>query len=235
MAYILEILKEAILLLINFDKEIYGIIGLSLMVSMSSTLISSIISIPLALILALKNFYGKELIMKFIYTAMSLPPVVVGLVCAIFISRRGPLGNLGLMFTPQAMIIAQVILVAPIICGIVYSNSKKQALEIKEVCRTLGGNRRQILLLLTKELHTVISVALISGFGRAISEVGAVMIVGGNIKGHTRVMTSFIAMNNNMGAYNKSLAMGIILLLISFTINSLMYNYTMGASLWKSK
>jgi len=235
MAYILDILKEAILLLINFDKEIYEIIGLSLIVSVSSTLISAIISIPLALILALKNFYGKELIMKVIYTAMSLPPVVVGLVCAIFISRRGPFGNLGLMFTPQAMIIAQVILVAPIICGIVYSNSKNQVMEIKEICRTLGGNRRQILLLLIKELHTIISVALISGFGRAISEVGAVMIVGGNIKGHTRVMTSFIAMNNNMGAYDKSLAMGLILLLISFTINSLMYNYTMGASLWKSK
>lgn len=225
MEYIMEGLKEAIKLLLSFDKEIYSIIILSIFVSFTSTIISSIIGIPIGLLLALKKFRLKKAFTRLLYTCMSLPPVVVGLVVAIILSRRGPLGGFGLLFTSTAMIIAQTVLVTPIITGIIFNNAKTNGLEIKQMCITLGGKRRDILILLVKEMKVNILIAIVTGFGRAVSEVGAVMLVGGNIMGHTRVMTTFIAMNNNMGNYSKSIAMGIVLLSISFIVNSILYQY----------
>lgn len=227
MNYLWNTLKEALLLLATFDKEVYQIIGLSLFVSINSTVIASIIGIPIGLILSIKKFSLKKIVVKSIYTGMSFPPVVIGLVVGLILSRKGPLGHLGLMFSPTAMIIAQTILLIPIVTGIVYNNSKIHVFDILEVCKTLGCNRKQIFISLLKELKIVITISIVTAFGRAISEVGAVMIVGGNIKGYTRVMTTFIAMNNSMGEYNKSLAMGLILIVISFLINSLIYNHTM--------
>lgn len=228
MGYIFDGLKEAIRLLITFDKEIYSIILLSIFVSFTSTLIASLIGITSGLTLALKRFKLKKLITRLIYTFMSLPPVVVGLAVAIFISRRGPLGGYGLLFTPTAMIIAQTLLVTPIITGIIFNNAKEQGPLIKQTCETLGGNKLDLLILLIKEMRINILIAVVTGFGRAISEVGAVMLVGGNIKGHTRVMTTFIAMNNSMGNYSTSIAMGLVLLSISFIANSILYKYVMG-------
>lgn len=225
MGYIVDGLKEAFKLLISFDAEIYSIIFLSIYVSLTSTLISSFIGIPLGFVLGLKNFRFKKVLARLLYTGMSLPPVVVGLVVAVVISRRGPLGNLGILFTPTAMIIAQTLLVTPIITGIVFNNTKEKGQNIQQVCRTLGGNKWDTLLLLIREMRIGILIAVVTGLGRAISEVGAVMIVGGNIKGHTRVMTSFIAMNQSMGNYSTSIAMGIVLLLISFITNSILYKY----------
>lgn len=232
MHYLWDTLKEALLLLFTLDKEVYQIIFLSLFVTISSTIISSIIGIPIGFLLSIKKFFLKKIIVKSIYTGMSFPPVVIGLIVSLFLSRKGPLGSLELMFTPTAMIIAQTILLVPIITGIVYNNSKLHVFDIMEVCKTLGCNRKQIFISLLKELKIVITISIITAFGRAISEVGAVMMVGGNIKGDTRVMTTFIAMNNSMGDYSKSLAMGLILIIISFLINSLIYNYTMEGS-WK--
>ena len=159
---------------------------------------------------------------------MSLPPVVVGLTVSLILSRRGPLGSLGLMYTVIAMIIAQTCLVIPIITGNVFNYAKKHGLNIYEVAKTLGGNPWNSFVLLIKELKYVILIAIVSGLGRAISEVGAIMIVGGNIKNHTRVMTTYIAMSNSMGEYEKAIAMGIILLLISFGLNSVLYKYSAG-------
>lgn len=223
MEFILEGIKNAFELLLSFDREIYSIIGLSLYVSLTSTLISSIIAVPAGIVLGIKSFPGKKIVIRILYTMMSLPPVIVGLVVYLFVSRNGPLGNLRIVYTPAAMIVAQICLVTPIITGTVYNGGREKGEEIQDLAYTLGANKAQALALLVKELRINIFSAIVTGYGRAISEVGAVMIVGGNIKGHTRVMTTTIAMLKNRGDYELAIAIGIILLLISFTINSMLY------------
>lgn len=223
MQYILDGFIEAFQLLISFDPEIYKIIGLSVIVSMTSTVIASVIGIILGIALGLGSFKGKQRIMRLVYAMMALPPVVIGLLTAIVISRRGPLGFMGLMFTPTAMIVAQTILITPIVTGIVAGAAKESGREVSEVSKLLGGSRLDRAILVIKELRRTIAVAVSTGFGRGISEVGAVMIVGGNIQGHTRVMTTFIAMNNSMGNYSKSLAMGLVLIGIAVFTNSVIH------------
>lgn len=227
MQYIITGIREAFELLLSFDGETYKIIFLSIYVSFFSTMISSLIAIPIGLVFATKEFRLKKLATRILYTLMGMPPVVVGLIVSLLLSRKGPLGELELMFTPTAMIIAQTILVIPIITGIIFNNFKEQARKIINVSKTLGAGRIDIFILLIKEMRVYVLIALVSGFGRAISEVGAVMIVGGNIKSHTRVMTSFIAMNNSMGNYSQSIAMGLVLLILSFITNSILYMFGM--------
>lgn len=217
--------KGAIKLLISFDREIYSIIFLSIYVTFFSVLISSFIGIPTGILLGIKRFKYKEKLAKLLYTLMSLPPVVVGLTVALVISRKGPLGELQLLFTPLAMIIGQTILITPIITGIVFNNAVAHGKDIIETSITLGGNKWDGLLLLVKEMRNKILVAIVTGFGRGISEVGAVMIVGGNIKNHTRVMTTYIAMNHSMGNYDTSIAMGLILFIIAYLTNNFLYKY----------
>lgn len=228
MALLMEGLKEALMLLFRFDREVYGIIGLSIGLSFTSTIFSALIGIPLGLYLGIKSFRFKKTLTRTIYTMMSLPPVVIGLLVALFLSRSGPLGSLGLIFTPTAMVIAQMILITPIILGIVYNDAKQQGPAIKQIGMTLGAGRFQTLKLLITEMRITLLIALVTGFGRATSEVGAVMIVGGNIKGHTRVMTTYIAMNSSMGNYAVAISMGIVLLLISFMVNTILYHYVAG-------
>lgn len=228
MSEIVEGFHKAIELLISLDKEIYEIILLSIYVSLASTFISTILAVPLGVVIGAKSFPFKKLVVRFIYTMMSLPPVIVGLVVFLFISRRGPLGYLGIVFTPTAMIVAQVLLVTPIITGIVYNGTKEKGDEIKKLAKTLGANKIETLILMIKELRINIFTGIVSGYGRAISEVGAVMIVGGNIKGHTRVMTTAIAMLRNQGDYAMAIAIGIVLLFLSFIINSLLYHFQLG-------
>lgn len=228
MTYILEGIKEAVKLLFSLNKEVYSIILLSIGVSFTATIISLIVGIPVGIYTALKNFRLKKIYTRFLNTAMSIPPVVIGLLVSIALSRRGPLGNLELLYTPTSMIVAQILLVTPIITGIIFNNIKSYGNEIKSLCITLGGNKFDILILLIREVKMDMFIAMVTGFGRAISEVGAVMLVGGNIKGHTRVMTTYISMNNGMGDYSASIAMGIVLLGISFIVNSLLYRYVQG-------
>ncbi len=223
MQYIADGFIEAFKLLVSFDAEIYKIIGLSIIVSMTSTIIASVVGIILGIALGLGDFKGKQRIMRFVYAMMALPPVVIGLLTAIVISRRGPLGFMGLIFTPTAMVVAQTILITPIITGIVASAAKENGRQISETSKLLGGSRLDRALLVVNELKRAIAVAISSGFGRGISEVGAVMIVGGNIQGHTRVMTTFIAMNNSMGNYSKSLAMGLVLIGIAVFTNAVIH------------
>lgn len=160
-----------------------------------------------------------------LYTAMSLPPVIVGLVVFLILSRKGPLGFLQLNYTPLAMIIAQTLLITPIIMGIVYNRTKEDGHLIMNVGKTLGASYLQRLILLIRELRISIFIAIVTGYGRAVSEVGAVMIVGGNIKGHTRVMTTSIAMLKSMGDYELAIAIGLVLLLISFIVNAILYHF----------
>ncbi|ARE86663.1 ABC transporter permease [Clostridium formicaceticum] len=228
MGEIIEGFRKAVELLLSLDNEIYEIILLSIYVSFASTFVSTIIAVPFGIVIGAKDFPFKRLVVRFIYTMMSLPPVIVGLVVFLFISRRGPLGYLGIVFTPTAMIVAQIFLVAPIITGIVYNGTKEKGEEIKKLAKTLGANRRTTLILLIKELRINIFTGIVSGYGRAISEVGAVMVVGGNIKGHTRVMTTTIAMLRNQGDYATAIAIGLVLLFLSFIINSTLYHFQQG-------
>ena len=228
MDYIIDGFMEALKLIISFDPEIYRIIILSLLVSTSATIIASLIFIPLGIFLGISNFRGKKIFSRLTYTFMGIPSVVVGLLVYIFFSRRGPLGFLDLLFTPQAMIIAQSLLVLPLIFGLTYSLAKNRAREIKKIAYTLGANKKDMVILTIRELRIDILVNIATAFSRAISEVGAVMIVGGNIRHHTRVMTTSISMMSSMGDYPMALALGIILLIISFGIQSFIYSYSQG-------
>lgn len=225
MQSIIDGFREAFHLLVSLDPEILSIIRLSLYVSLTATILSSAVAVPLGVIIGIKEFPGKRILVRLIYTLMSMPPVVIGLVIFLLLLRSGPLGSLRLNFTPAAMVIAQFALVTPIITGIVFNGTKERGQEIEALAITLGASRTQTLWLLIRELRINILSAVVSGYGRAISEVGAVMVVGGNIRGHTRVMTTTIAMLRNMGEYSLAIAIGIVLLTISFIINSLLYHW----------
>lgn len=226
MDYIFQGFKEALRLIISFDKEILEIVGLSLLVSTTATIIASIISIPIGVYLGIKRFKGKRLLSRILYASMSIPSVIVGLVVAIILSRRGPFGYLDLLYTPKAMIIAQTLLVMPLILGLTYNLAKNRGNLIQKASFTLGGNKIDIIILIIRELKVDILVNIATSFSRAISEVGAVMIVGGNIKYHTRVITTTISMMNSMGDYPMAIALGLILLIISFGIHSIIYSYS---------
>lgn len=219
---------EGIRLLLTGDPEMLYIIGLSLFVSGAATVTASVVGIPLGLVTGLKRFALKRLYRTVLFALMGIPPVVIGLVVFLILSRRGPLGELQLLFTPQAMIIAQFFLVLPITTGIVFGSASREAKAIDELGMTLGATRGQRLRLLVTELGSTMWLAIATAFGRAISEVGAVMIVGGNIRDRTRVMTTFIALNNSMGDFDKSIAMGLVLLLLSLFIHGIIQHFSGG-------
>ncbi|MBI9013746.1 MAG: ABC transporter permease [Clostridiales bacterium] len=216
---------EAIQLIFSGNTEVYEVIMTSLTVSLTSVLIATIISMPIGIFLGLKTFKGKGLFTRVLYTLMGIPPVVMGLVVFLFIARSGPLRNFRIFYTVTAMIIAQTLLILPIIMGNIYNSARTHGEIIKQSCKTLGASRMQTLFLLIKELRGYILIAVATGFGRAISEVGAVYLVGGNILHETRVMTTYITLNTSMGNYSKSIAMAIILLTLSFMVNGLIYRY----------
>lgn len=216
---------QALNLILMGDTEIFEIIGLSLYVSFSSVLISTCMGIPLGIILGTHNFRGKGIIIRITYTFMSLPPVIAGLTVFLILMRRGPLGGYQLNYTPTAMIIAQICLVTPIVMGLTYNIVKEKAPIVNRLAITLGASRFEAMKLLIFEMRIGLTAAVVSGFGRAISEVGAVMIVGGNIKGKTRVMTTYITELKTMGDYSRAIAVGIVLLIIAFIINAILYNF----------
>jgi len=200
------------------DRETIGIITLTLRMTLMSTAISLILGVPLGLWLDRVNFIGKRVIVMINRTLMAAPPVVIGLVVYLLLMRNGPFGFMGWLFTLEAMVIAQTILITPIICGIVYTASQRNASHIRSFAITMGASKRQTQLLLIKELSNEIYFAAITGFGRAMSEVGAIMIVGGNIRYHTRVMTTTISLLRNRGEINQAIFLGVILLLIALLI-----------------
>lgn len=216
---------EAINLIFAADPEIFEIVGRSMYVSVISVVISAVIGIPGGIMLGISNFRGKGIIVRIIYTLMSLPPVIAGLVVFLILMRRGPLGSLQLNYTVTAMIIAQICLVTPIIIGLTYNMVKEKAGVVDSLGITLGAGKLQRMQLLVFEMRVGITTSIISGFGRAISEVGAVMIVGGNIKGHTQVMTTYISQLKGMGNFSRAVAVGIILLCISFVVNAVLYHF----------
>ena len=200
------------------DREVLGVIALTLRMTLTSTTISAIIGIPLGLWLDRVSFRGKRLVVVINRTLMASPPVVVGLVVFLLLMRNGPLGPLGLLFTFEAMVIAQVILITPIICGIVYTASARNSEAIRIFAKTMGANKRQVHLLLIKEMGNEIFFAIVAGFGRAMSEVGAIMIVGGNIRHHTRTITTSISLLRNRGEIDTAIFLGVVLMVIAFTV-----------------
>lgn len=212
-------LIEAFKLITSLDREVYMIILLSLIVSISSTMIASFGAIPIGILIGSREFRGKKIIVRTINTFMGIPPVVAGLVVYMFLSNKGPFGALDILFTPVAMIIAQLLIVFPVVTGLIISAVKSKVKIIWETGKGLGLNEYEILKLLFHECRYPIISAIMAGYGRAISEVGAITLVGGNIQFRTRVMTTAIVLETGKGNFDIALALGIILLSISFMIN----------------
>ncbi len=199
--------------------EIFQIIFLSLLVSLSATFISLLSGIPLGTIIALKNFRGKRFLIVLFHTLMGSPPVVVGLFLMILLWRNGPLGILHLLYTPFAIVIAQAILSFPIIVGFTISSIQSLDPLIIPQLRTLGFSPFQSLLILWKEAKIPLFSAVMAGFGAAISEVGASLMVGGNIAGKTRIMTTAIVLESSRGNFEKAIFLAVVLFIIAFGIN----------------
>ncbi|MFZ2199016.1 MAG: ABC transporter permease [Thermodesulfovibrionales bacterium] len=211
---------QAAALILSFDKELLSIIFLSLRVSCTALLIATLIGLPLAALLGLKRFRLRGAIISILHTFMGLPPVVVGLLVYLLLSRSGPLGFLALLYTPSAMIIAQSILALPIVAALSHSAIVGVNPVITQASMTLGATPYQISMTIIREARYGIISAIIAAFGRVMAEVGAILIVGGNIAGFTRVMTTTIALETDKGNFELALALGIILLTISLVINS---------------
>lgn len=219
MEIIWEGLKTALHLIITANPEIIAIILLSLEVSGIAVVISMIIGVPLGAIIGLSEFRGKKIVVALVNTGMGFPPVVVGLFVFLILMRYGPLGDLGWLYTPPAMVIAQIILASPLIVGITLAGLQGINPNLLLQIRSLGASKWQMFLTLLRESRLSLMAALAAGFGAVISEIGAVMMVGGNIKGQTRVMTTAIVLETSQGHIEVAIALGIILLLICFLIN----------------
>jgi tungstate transport system permease protein len=214
---------EALKLILHLDQTLFGIIVLSLKVSGSALVISTAIGLPAGAVLGLKRFAGRDLAISGVNTLMGLPPVVVGLFVYLILSRKGPLGFMGLLYSPTAMIIAQTILALPIVTALCHSAIRNVDPIIRQAARTLGATSGQETLAVIREARYGILSAIIAAFGRVMAEVGAILIVGGNIAGYTRVMTTTIALETDKGNFELALALGIILLTISFIINAALH------------
>jgi len=219
MDLILEGIKKAFWLLITFDPEVMGITLLSLQVSGTATLISLFIGISIGTSVALSKFPGRRIVVSLINTGMGLPPVVVGLFVTIFLWRNGPLGVLGILYTPIAIIIAQAIIATPIVMGITLAAIQQLPQKLRLQILALGATRLQMVWILIKEAKLPLLAAVMAGFGGVISEVGASIMVGGNIKGYSRVLTTATVMETSRGNFDIAIALGIILLLLAYFIN----------------
>ena len=208
--------------MIALDSEVIEIVWRSLQVTLYALLISMVIGIPVGTWFALAQFPGKRIFTAFIYTGMGLPPVVVGLVVFLFLSRSGPLGDFGWLFSLRAMVIAQTIIATPLIIGVTLSSVQAVDPDLRRQLEALGATRTQSTLALLYEARFGLIVGLVAGFGSIISEVGAVMLVGGNIDGRTRVLTTAVVLETRQGNFDLALALGIILLTLSFLTNGLL-------------
>ena len=216
---ILESFTHAFDLVLTLDKDFFEILLLSMKVSCLSLLLSCLVGLPMGTYLAIKNFWGRDTVIIIFNAMMGLPPVVVGLIVYLLISRSGPFGWLGVLYTPTAMIIAQMILIIPIIVSLTAQIIEEINEEYKDLFKSLVISSHKALIACLYDARYSILTVILAGFGRAISEVGAVIIVGGNIDHLTRVMTTTIALETSKGNLSLALALGIILLLIALIIN----------------
>ena len=206
-------------LLFAGNRAVLEIVLLSLRVSGTALLLGAVVGLPIGIALGTTHFPGRRALVALVYTGFALPPVVIGLFVYLLLSRAGPLGTLGLLFTPTAMVLAQAILAAPYIAGITLAAVQAVPAELRVQARALGASSARALWMHVREARLGIIAAIIAGFGAVISEVGAVMLVGGNIAGETRVMTSAIVLETRRGDFATALALGVILLLVAFAVN----------------
>jgi tungstate transport system permease protein len=217
----MEVLQDTISLLFGGNPELRQIIAVTLQMSLSSTLISICLGIPLGTLIGIFEFKGKRILMRIIHTLMGLPPVVAGLLVFFLLSRSGPLGEYKLLYSVTAMVTAQVILITPIATGLTASMVSARYPLIRETAWGIGLSRPRQLIYTLYECRSSLFAVLFTGFGRAISEVGAAQIVGGNIQYKTRVMTTAIVLETNKGNFEMAIALGIVLLVIAFIITCL--------------
>jgi tungstate transport system permease protein len=212
-------LTKAIELIISLDPEVIEIAGRSLRISGTSCLLASLICLPLGSLIHFHHFRGKRVLINIIQTLFSVPTVVIGLFVFVLFSRAGPLGELGILFEPPAMVIGQMILVIPLLLGLTISALSGVSKEVVDTATSLGASDFQTVLLVLREARYAVLAAVIMGFGRAISEVGCALMVGGNIKGATRVITTAISLEASKGELALAIALGIILLFLALIIN----------------
>ena len=210
---------KAIELIISLDPEVMEIAGRSLAVSVTSTLIASVICIPVASLIHFHNFHGKRILINIIQTFFSIPTVAVGLFVFVLFSRAGPLGGFGIIFTPTVMVIGQILLITPILLGLTISALSGVDKAIVDTALSLGASNFQAIGVVLREARHAVVAAVTMGFGRAISEVGVALMVGGNIRGFTRVITTAISLETSKGELELAMALGIILLCIALIVN----------------
>lgn len=219
MDYILVGIWKACKLIFSLDQEVFGITLLSLRVSAMATVFASLVGIPIGFIIGTEDFLGKRPLITLFNTLMAFPTVVVGLLLYSFISRQGPLGPLGLLFTPWAMVIGQFVLATPIIVALSISATQGIDPRVRLTALSMGANTLQTALTVLSEARFALVSAVIAGFGRVITEVGCALMVGGNIRGYTRILTTAIALETSKGEFAFSLALGFILLAVAFLVN----------------
>lgn len=212
-------LLEALRLILQGDSGVWEIVRLTIVVSGSALLIAAVLGIPSGAWLGLRTFRGEGCLNSLVYTGMGFPPVVIGLLVFLLLSRKGPLAELDWLFTPQAMILAQTILALPLVLGVTMSAVHAVPASLSVQLQSLGATQWQVVCSILSEARYGVIVGLVAGFGAAVSEVGAVMLVGGNIQGKTRVMTTAIVLETRQGNFDVALALGAILLSVAFLAN----------------
>lgn len=222
MDIVVDGIKHAFILLVTLDAEVLGITWLSLKISGSATFLSMFIGVSVGTAVALNQFPGRRFVVSLINTGMGLPPVVVGLFVTISLWRHGPLGFLEILYTPTAIVIAQTVIATPIVMGISLAAIQQLPANLRLQILALGATRLQMVWMLVKEARLPLLAAVMAGFGGVISEVGASIMVGGNIKGYSRVLTTATVMETGRGNFDIAMALSIILLLLAFTINAIL-------------
>lgn len=219
-----EIAHEAVKLIVSGDAQTYQAIATSLSVSIFATLIASLIGLPIGLVIGIAEFRGKSIVILFLNTLLSMPTVVVGLSVYIMLCGRGPLGGYSLLFTKTAIVIGEVLLILPLVVAFSAAAVNGVPREIRDAAFSLGASWWQMARTVLEEARFAVLAAVIAGFGRAVSEVGAALMLGGNIAGYTRTMTTAIALETSKGEFALGLALGVILLALAFSVN-LLFHY----------
>jgi len=222
MELILDGIRTALTLIFSLDSEVLAVTFLSLKISCAATLASLFLGIPFGVFLALSRFPGRRFVISLVNTGVGLPPVVVGLFVTVFLWRNGPLGFLEILYTPLAMILAQMVIATPIVTGITIASIQNLPANLKLQVRALGATRLQTVWILVRESRLPLLAAVMAGFGGVISEVGASIMVGGNIKGQTRVLTTATVMETGKGNFDVAIALSLILLGLAFGVNYLL-------------
>jgi tungstate transport system permease protein len=219
MTYFIDSLIAALELIMSFDHSIYLIVATSVSISLIASLIAVILAVPAGVLMALNTFVGKNIIQHLLNTLMAMPTVVIGLLLYGLFSRLGPLGHWGLLYTPTAVIIAEAILIFPIMMNLTITAVNSADPRLKPTLISLGAGQFDLAWNVIKTTRLAILAAAVTGFGRAIGEVGAAMMLGGNIEGFTRTMTTAIALETSKGEFELGLALGLLLLMIAFLLN----------------